>query len=162
MDWNQAQRRMDAGEFDVIEAIFYNESRAKKYDFSRPYYTVEVPAFFHRNISGLNSIDSLRGFAVGVMSGDSVIEVLKRHGVTHLIEFNGYQSLINAAQQGKIVVFAADRPPALYYLYKSGLYPQFRQTPPLYTGKLHRAVKRGTWRSWPPSSGGSPAFPNRN
>jgi phosphoserine phosphatase RsbU/P len=143
MDWNQAQRRMDAGEFDVIEAIFFNESRAKKYDFSKPYYTIEAPAFFNSNITGINSADSLRGFVVAVMSGDSVIDVLKRHGVTHLLEFDSYQSIINAAQQGKVVVFVADKPAALYYLYKTGLYQKFKQSPPIDKGELYRAVRKG-------------------
>jgi len=143
MDWEQAQRRMDAGEFDVIDAIFLNELRARKYDFSEPYYRVEVPAFFNQSISGIESVDALRGFAVGVMAGDSVIAVLKRHGVTHLVEFDSYQSMVNAAKQGKVVVFVADQPPALYYLYQTGLYQQFKQSPPIDTGKLHRAVKKG-------------------
>ncbi|HJV65990.1 MAG TPA: transporter substrate-binding domain-containing protein [Geomonas sp.] len=143
MDWAEAQRRMDACEFQVIDSIFYSETRGKKYDFSHPYYKVEVPGFFNSEISGLNSIDSLRGFVVAVMAGDSVIEVLRSHQVTHLAQYPTYQSIVKAAQEGKVVVFAADKPPALYYLYQTGLYRKFKQTPPLAVGELHRAYLKG-------------------
>ncbi|HJV35135.1 PAS domain S-box protein [Geomonas sp.] len=143
MDWAEAQRRTEAGEFQVIDSIFYSETRAKKYEFSPPYYKVEVPAFFNGEVSGLNSPKSLKGFVVAVMAGDSVIEVLKQHQVTHLAAYPTYHSIIEAARQGKVVVFAADKPPALYYLYQSGLFRKFKQTRPLAVGELHRAYPKG-------------------
>ncbi|WP_223906062.1 PAS domain S-box protein [Geobacter sp. AOG1] len=142
-DWDEARRRMEAGEFDVIDTIFFTERRSRIYDFSPPYYTIDVPVFFHRNISGINNATSLRGFAVAVKTGDAVIDVLKQQGVSQLVEFNSYEAIIDAARDQKVVVFAVDRPPALYYLYKKGIYDQFRQSPPLYSGKFHRAVKKG-------------------
>jgi hypothetical protein len=46
MDWGEAQRRMEAGEFDVIDTIFFNERRARIYDFSKPYAKLDVSIFF--------------------------------------------------------------------------------------------------------------------
>ncbi|HPU29964.1 MAG TPA: transporter substrate-binding domain-containing protein, partial [Syntrophorhabdaceae bacterium] len=42
MDWGEAQRRMEAGEFYVIDTIFFTERRAKIYDFSKPYAKIDV------------------------------------------------------------------------------------------------------------------------
>jgi len=47
MDWAEAQRRMQAGEFEVIDTIFRNEKRDQIYDFTKPYAVIPVPLFFH-------------------------------------------------------------------------------------------------------------------
>ena len=39
MDWDDALRRMEKGEFEVVDTIFLNERRAELYDFSKPYAT---------------------------------------------------------------------------------------------------------------------------
>jgi PAS domain S-box-containing protein/putative nucleotidyltransferase with HDIG domain len=143
MDWDEAQKRMERGEFDVIDTIFFNESRAKKYDFSAPYVSIPVPIFFRNNISGLADAGSLRGFTVGVKAGDNAIDVLKANGVENLIEYNSYEAIIQAARDGKIVVFVIDEPPGLYFLYKYGLESQFNYSAPLYSGEFHRAVLHG-------------------
>lgn len=143
MDWGEAQRRMQAGDFDVIDTIFFNEERAKLYDFTKPYATIDVPVFFHRNISGITCAESLKGFAVAVKSGDAAIDVLHRNGVERLYEYPSYEAIIRAAKEGKITVFVIDLPPALYFLYKMGIQNQFQHTQPLYTGEFHRAVLKG-------------------
>jgi two-component system sensor histidine kinase EvgS len=143
MDWGEAMRRMEAGEFDVIDTIFYNEERARIYDFSKPYANLEVPVFFHRNISGITDAGSLKGFAVGVKKGDAAIDFLKSRGVEQLLLFDSYAQIVGAARDGKVVVFVIDKPPALYFLYKLGIQDRFRFSEPLYVGQFHRAVRKG-------------------
>jgi hypothetical protein len=58
MDWGEAQRRMQAGEFDVIDTIFRNEPRERIYEFSKPYVKLEVPVFFRKDISGITDVCS--------------------------------------------------------------------------------------------------------
>jgi two-component system cell cycle sensor histidine kinase/response regulator CckA len=140
MNWDEAQRRMQAGEFDVIDTIFRNEEREKIYDFSKPYARIDVPIFFSSDISGINGVNDLKGFVVGVKSGDNAIEVLRAHGITTLLEFKSYEAIVAAARDHKINVFTVDKPPAHYYLYKFGINDQFRETKPFYTGEFHRAV----------------------
>ena len=48
-----------------------------------------------------------------------------------------------AAREGKLNVFTVDKPPALYFLIKMGIQDRFNVTKPLYTGELHRAVRKG-------------------
>ncbi len=143
MDWDDAQRRMLAGEFDVIDTIFRNEKREQIYDFSEPYARIDVPIFFRSDISGIHDADDLKGFAVGVKAGDSAMEVLSAKGVTHLIEFKNYETIVEAARDGKVNVFTVDKPPALYFLFKMGIQNQFNITQPLYSGEFHRAVLKG-------------------
>jgi PAS domain S-box-containing protein len=142
-DWNTALQRMDAGEFDVIDTIFRTPAREEKYDFSKPYATLDVPLFFSREISGISGTGSVDGFVVAVKSGDYAGEYLRSRGVTTLREYPSYESIVAAAKNGEVVVFCIDRPPALYFLHKYGIQDRFRQTEPLFAGQFHRAVKKG-------------------
>ena len=46
MAWNKAYEDMINGEFDVIDTISFNATRAKIFDYSNSYATIDVPIFF--------------------------------------------------------------------------------------------------------------------
>ena len=143
MDWNEALRRMRAGEFDVIDTIFFSRERAEQFDFSKPYVKIDVPVYFHKDISGIIDTDTLKGFIVAVKAGDAAVDFLKKKGVVNLQQFNSYEAIIKAAKDRKIAVFVMDKPAAEYYLFKMNIHDNFRHSEPLYTGEFHRAVRRG-------------------
>lgn len=143
MDWGKALQYMEDGKADVIESIFKTSEREAIYDFSKEYATIEVPVFFRKTLGGITDIQNLKGFTIGVKSGDACIDVLQKNGITTIKEYASYQSVINAAKYGEIQVFTIDKPPALYLLYKMNLENEFRFSFNLYTGKFHRAVKKG-------------------
>ncbi|PKL69168.1 MAG: hypothetical protein CVV30_06210 [Methanomicrobiales archaeon HGW-Methanomicrobiales-1] len=140
--WDDAIHRMEAGEFDVIDTIFFSDERAKVYDFTPSYTDVDVVIFFNANVPGISSLDSLDGFVVGMHKGDSSIADVKMRGVT-VREYDSYASVVKAAKDGDIVVFILDKPSGIYYLYNQGIQDQFRYTSPILSGALHRAVKKG-------------------
>ncbi|OPX64564.1 transporter substrate-binding domain-containing protein [Methanoregula sp. PtaB.Bin085] len=142
-DWNTAQVRMDAGEFDVIDTIFRSGTREQKYDFSKPYATLDVPLYVDADISGISGPESLEGFVVAVKSGDYTVEYLRSRGVTSFHEYPSYEAIVSAAKNGDVVVFCIDKPPAVFFLHKYGIQNHFRETAPLYSGQFHRAVKKG-------------------
>lgn len=143
MEWSEAQRRMEADEYDVIDTLFKTEKRMLLYDFSPPYQKIEVPIFFHKEVSGITDVESLREFPVAAVTGDASVDLLKNNGVTHLLLFNNYESMIRSAKKRKVNVFVADKPPALYFLHKLGIRDQFMCSVPLSVGAFHRAVKKG-------------------
>jgi hypothetical protein len=143
LDWAQAQRRMRAGEFDVLDTAFETAERREYLSFSRPYQKIAVPIFFDKEIAGITDAKSLRGFPVGVKTGDADIELLRASGVTTLLEFDSYEAVLQAAREHKVTVFVVDQPPALYYLHKFGLQDEFRHSAPLMSGEFHRAVAKG-------------------
>ncbi len=143
MDWNDALAGMREGRFDVIDTIFKTEERQGWLDFTEPYARLEVPVFFNKEISGITDIESLRGFAVAAKKGDAVVELLQRHDIDNLVLFTGYEEIVRAAMEHKVNVFAVDKPPALYFLYKYGIQDRFRESEPLYVGEFHRAVGKG-------------------
>jgi PAS domain S-box-containing protein len=142
-DWGKAQQIMAAGGADVIDTIFYTEARAKLYDFSKAYTDLPVPVFYHKTLSGITDVDSLKGFSIAVKSGDACIDVLKQHGIFTLREYESYEDIIKAAAANEVKVFIIDEPPALYYLYKYGLENEYKYGFTLYSGQFHRAVKKG-------------------
>ena len=142
-DWGEAQQRMAMGDYDVIDMIFYNEERAKLYDFTDPYTDIEVPVYFRSNISGIRDVQDLQGFTVAVKSGDNAINYLRKHGINQLVEYPSYEAIIQAAQQREVVIFMMDKPPAEYFLLKYGLHNDFRVSQPFYVGQFHRAVPKG-------------------
>ena len=143
LPWNEALRRMKAGEFDVIDTIFRTDARSGWLDFSKAYARLEVSAFFDKQISGIHDASSLKDFIVAAKSGDDAVELLKRHGVTNVLLFDSYEAIVRAAKEHKVTVFVADTPPALYYLHQQGIIGLYKQSPPLNSGEFHRAVKKG-------------------
>jgi signal transduction histidine kinase len=143
MDWGRAIKYMNENKADVIETIFYNEERAQIFDFSKPYAKIDVPVFFHKTLGGITDIRTLRGFTIGVKSGDLCIEILKQNGITTLKEYSNYESIIKAAANGDVRVFCIDKPPAIYFLYKNNLENEFNYSFTLYSGEFHNAVKKG-------------------
>ena len=142
MDWDKAKKTMAEGNAQVIDTIFFTEERAKILAYTAPYASIDVPIFFHKNISGIKDVKSLRGFTIGVKAGDACIDFLKNNGINTLQEFPNYESIIRSAMEQKVKIFCIDAPPALYYLYKMNLEKDYRYTDPLYTGQFHRAVPK--------------------
>jgi PAS domain S-box-containing protein len=143
MDWDQAVRRMRAGEFDVIDCIVETPERRDYFDFTPAYATIEASIFFRSEISGITDIASLKEFPVGVKAGDQHIDRLKANGVTTVIVFQNNNAIIEAAKEHKINVFVADAPSALYLLNKMGIEAEFRHSAPIFRDELRRAVRKG-------------------
>jgi PAS domain S-box-containing protein len=143
LPWGEALDAMKASQYDVIDTIFYTQERAAIFDFTEPYAQIDVRIFFQNNISGIADAEDLRGFRVAVKSGDANAEYLLERGVTDLEYYNSYEEIIQAAAAKQETIFVIDQPPALYFLYKSGIQDSFNYSAPLYSGEFHRAVKKG-------------------
>jgi ABC-type amino acid transport substrate-binding protein len=76
VDWDEALRRMRAGEFDVIDSIVETAERRDWLEFTPAYATVDASIFFRSDISGIASLASLKGFPVGVKAGDQHVDAL--------------------------------------------------------------------------------------
>ncbi|KJR45650.1 hypothetical protein UF75_3971 [Desulfosporosinus sp. I2] len=144
MTWNKAYTSMMQGDFDVIDTISYNADRAKIFDYSKAYATIDIPIFFQKNISGITDVNSLKGFTVAAKKGDNSINVLHKNGITNIEEYDTTEAVIQAAKDQKSVIFVLGKPAALYYLYKLGIQDNFNYSgSPLYTSQFFRAIKKG-------------------
>jgi signal transduction histidine kinase/ABC-type amino acid transport substrate-binding protein len=143
MDWGEALQRMRAGEFDVIDSIVETPERRNDFDFTSASTPIEASIYFRKDISGITTLGSLKGFPVGVKNGDQHVDQLEASGVTTVIPFHNNDAIIQAAQQHKINVFVVDNPSALYLLNKAGIEDDFRHSPPIFRDQLRRAVRKG-------------------
>ena len=141
--WEEAQRRMLAGEADVIDMMFRTAPREPLYDFTEPYADLPVGIWHHASIAGVRSVQTMMGFKVGVMSGDACIDELRSRGVTDFVRYPNYTDLVWAAQRQEVVVFCLDERPAAYYFHRLGAGGDFRKGFTLYTGQFRRAVRKG-------------------
>jgi diguanylate cyclase (GGDEF)-like protein/PAS domain S-box-containing protein len=146
-DWEKAQQIMFAGQADVIDTIFRTPERERKLDFTPPYAEIPVPIYTHTGIGGINDLKTLQGFLVGVKAGDACAEKLEAAGITTLQPYPNYEALVRAAAAGQVKVFCLDEPAANYLLYRDRVERDFRKAFTLYTGALHRAVRKGDVRT---------------
>ena len=141
-DWIKAQKLMESGQADVIDTIFFTKERAKIYEFSEPYASIDVAIFFHKTISGITGPDTLRGFTVGVKDGDACVEWLENHDIHQFRKYPSYEALVDAAVDGEVRVYCIDKPPAFYLLSKRNIESEFRYSPTLYSGEFHWATSK--------------------
>src|SRR5882672_5604566 len=143
MEWKNAQQSVLDGEADIIEALSYTEARSRLYEYSRPYAPIDARIYFHKTISGINDVPSLRGFRVGAKEGSACAAWLSARGVDAILPYPDSQALIRAAGAGEVRLFCMDAPAAQYFLFKDRLDDEFRQTAPLYTTQYHWALAKG-------------------
>ena len=143
MDWGEAQKRFAAGEGDVIDTMFRTPARERLFDFSDPYAAIDVALVFDASLTGISSIESARAYSVGVKDGDACVDRLKEGGITGIIPFPSYESMVDAAALGQIKVMCIDKPPAAHLLRLKGVAGRFHTSSPLYTGHFHWAVRKG-------------------
>jgi PAS domain S-box-containing protein len=143
MNWGEAVRRMQGGEFDVIDCIVETAARRHYLDFTPAYATIEASIYFRNDISGITDLASLKGFPVAVLVGDQHVDRLAETGVTTVIPFQSNEAIVDAARQHKISVFVADDSSALYLLNKLGIEDDFRRSEPIFRDQLRRAVRKG-------------------
>jgi PAS domain S-box-containing protein len=129
---------------EVIDSIFTSANREQFLDFSKPYAKIPVNIYTHDSLGGIVDTESLNGFMVGVKAGDACIEKLESAGIHSLARYQNYKNLILAAQSGQIKAFCMDEPTAEHLLYKAGAHRYFRSAFKLYSGELHRAVRRAS------------------
>jgi len=143
MQWSKALHAVLAGEADVIDLIYRTAPRESVYDFSEPYARLPVSIYVDAGIQGVRDVRSMKGFAVGVQSGDACVDELTRLGLTRLASYPNYAAILQAAESGDIKMFCMDDEPANYYLYLKRDSLRFAKAFTLYEGLPHWAVVKG-------------------
>jgi diguanylate cyclase (GGDEF)-like protein/PAS domain S-box-containing protein len=143
VSWVKAQEGVLDGTYDVIETLSYTEARTKLYEYSPPYAPVAANVYFHRSISGIGDIASLRGFTIGAKQGSACGNWLTERGIGAIRVYETSELLVRAAGSGELGLFCMDAMTAQYYLFKLDLADEFRASPPLYATNFHWAVKKG-------------------
>lgn len=160
LDWPDAQKAVLTGEADVISGFFYSEEREKKYDFSAIYYEMKTHIFFHNSIYGLQGLEDLSGFRIGVIAGGYTAGyITEKRPDLEMVVYPDHEQLARAAVNGEIRVFTATTPVMMFYLAKLGKKHDFRKTEkPIYSANIHAAVKKGDIKTLALVNGGIKAI----
>lgn len=142
MAWTDALAAMDAGRVDVLDTVFLTPARSEKWSFTEPYAPIAVAVFQRNGLTGFQAPSDLRGFAVGVKTGDAGADALRTIGSVTFVEYASYEALIDAAIRGDILVFCMDVPPAVHLLLSKGQESRFRQAFVLAQDSFRRAVPK--------------------
>lgn len=142
MDWRQAQTAFQARQADVIDLIQETPERAKAWRFSDVYAEQSVVVYTDQDISGINSLDTLRGFFVGVRGGDRCEDVLRDEGVLVDPRYGDYEEMISEAAAGRLRIFCMPEAPATHWMVRAGIDHRFHPSVPLFQGQYRRAYLR--------------------
>ncbi|MBI5523779.1 MAG: transporter substrate-binding domain-containing protein [Desulfarculus sp.] len=134
------------GQADVHAGCFQSPQRQEFLDFVVPVCNVQTNLFVHQNIFGVEGLDGLRGFRVGVIAGDYALEYLEgKLPPSSLAIYPDNVALFEAIARGEVLVFIKDTAIALDQLARLGLLHQYRFDieRPLYQRPWVAAVRRG-------------------
>ncbi len=109
---------LGAGTIDVIASgLSITEERAKRIDFSAPYYTAGLSMLVRSKDAGkLPDFKSLEGEAIGVQIGTTGADMAKGIAKTKVTAFNATSEAFLALQSGHVSAVIHDRPVLAYYL----------------------------------------------
>ncbi len=142
--WGKTLELVMEGRADVADPVVFRQDRAERLELSAtPFFDATVHAFFNANLSGINGVESLRGFAVAVSRQGACRDWLAEHGIANLRDYPDLESMVQGVVNHEAEVFCTGRITGFTYLAKAGMIDRFHYTAPLYTAHFHWAVRKG-------------------
>ena len=144
--WEETLRMVGDGRADAHAGLFFNEERAKFLEYGTSLTETDTQFFVHKELPGIESVEDLTAYKVGVLSGDYVEGFLKKKlPPENIVGFESYEAIMEVLREGRLQVFAADTPTGIFHLQKAGLGYVFEApaSEPLYTQKWFVAATKG-------------------
>ena len=144
--WDETLRMMRDGEADIHAGLFYNKERDAYLDYApSSLFDLKYNLFFHKKLIGLNRLEDLMGFQIGVPKGSTQRLVAERLPKATLAVFESYPQLYAAAGRDEIKAFISPPLNYRYYLNKQGESSDFRYRPDqvVYAPSYQGAVREG-------------------
>ena len=144
--WSDTLSMMREGKADAHAGLFFNDERKAYLDYGSVLGKSDTHIFYDKRLPAPQDNLDFMPYVIGFISGDSAENYLTEHFKgAHLIGFADFGQLMQALEQHKIKVFAADTPTALFHLQKAGLINRFahKVNLPLYKSDWYVAVKKG-------------------
>ena len=144
--WEETLRMVGDGRADAHAGLFFNEERAKFLEYGTSLTETDTQFFVHKELPGIESVEDLTAYKVGVLSGDYVEGFLKKKlPPENIVGFESYEAIMEVLREGRLQVFAADTSTGIFHLQKAGLGYVFEApaSEPLYTQKWFVAATKG-------------------
>ena len=134
------------GEVDIHAGLFYTKERDKFFDYSsKPIIDISYHIFHHKSISGLFTIDTLRGFKVGVPKGYTQTFMSEKVQKDSLRVYENFPKLYDDVVAENIKTFISPAMNFEYYLLTNNIQNDWRYNPSslVYKREYMSAVKAG-------------------
>jgi ABC-type amino acid transport substrate-binding protein len=145
-DWDETLTMVASGAADVHAGLFFSKERDRFLDYGKAITKTDAHYFMHVGLPSIQTVEGLAAYRVGVLRGDYVQGYLnERLPDGTVTPYPDYEAIMDALQEGKIRVFAADTPTGLYHLEQQGLISEFlfASGKPLYQNDFFFAVREG-------------------
>jgi PAS domain S-box-containing protein len=148
VSWGDTLKLVREGKADIHAGLFYNDERETYLDYASALHKSDTHFFFHKSIYGLEKLEDLIGFKIGIIKGDFAVDYIMRElpGATVALYPNN-SALFDAVEKGEVRVFIKDTPIALYHMSRRSMLHEFKYHPqrPLYSNMFYAAVKEGNY-----------------
>ncbi len=144
--WEETLRMVADGRADAHAGLFFNNDRAEFLEYGTSLTETDTQFFVHKDLPGIETVEDLIAYKVGVLSGDYVEGFLKKKlPAENIAGYDSYEKMMEALSEGRLQAFAADTPTGIFHLQKSGLGYVFEApaSKPLYTEKWFVAATKG-------------------
>lgn len=105
--WQQSLDQLEQRQADIHIGMSKNSARLKKFDFAKPFTSVNSYLFVHKSLNSKKQISDLVPYQIGVVTGSSHEATLS--ALEPKLSFKHYQNreqLLQAAVNGELFVFA--------------------------------------------------------
>jgi ABC-type amino acid transport substrate-binding protein len=137
--WKEAVQDTVNGKADINGGMFYSESRAKRLLYGDYLFQIKGSLFATPDVIVDDNI--AEGQSCGVIKADySKIFMEEHYPYTQLMLFNSAPEMFTAAAEGRVKVFVADYPVAIYIMNELGITKSFECIKDLYTRNLYPTV----------------------
>lgn len=142
--WPEVRDALTKGEIDVIQGMFYSEERARVFDFSPPFATVNHAIFCRKDSPPVNAIEDLRNKRVIVLQGDIMQDYAEKIQLTDsLLHADTLPGVFRRLSSGQGDYAMLARLPGLFWIKELGLKDLRAVGPSIMPAKYCYAVRKG-------------------
>jgi len=143
MPWDAAQKRVQAGDAELLTGMSITEERKASWDFAAPTLTHSFGLFVSERQLAIHGVEDLRGRRVGVTSGGLPRTWLKSKPGIDLVLIDNYEKGFELLRAGKLDALAADSWVAGYVISKNRIQGVALAGPPFATLQGGIALPKG-------------------
>ncbi len=139
----QTLEMLKNGEADAHAGMFFNEERARDFDFSRPFLELDYYLFHHESVGAIDDDRQLLPYRLGVPEGYTRSLARERFPQLSLWVFDDFPTLYEKVLAGNIKAFISPRINLEYFLKRQKRRNPFRHDPAKNLYSQHYAVAVG-------------------
>ena len=141
-DWKTAVEETTSGKADINAGLFYSEKRSHTLVFGDFLFHLRGAMFAAKGLVKDNKVNMENNICGVLKGGYSKTFMEKNHPFTPLMLFNSIGEMFRTVAKGRLKLFVADYPVALYQLHQHGLDDSFELVRHMYTRELYPAVSK--------------------